>query len=205
LVFAYLGLVALSPSIITYSPEDSWYCTPEDPIVKQQLPSLEDEPSLDLTVVVPAYNEATRLIPMLKAALEHLLSPSTPARSFEILIVNDGSTDGTEAVAISALHEILPSSERGTRKFDYRVVRLSRNRGKGCAVKFGALHSRGRRILMVDADGASQFCDLELLWKGMDVIELNGRALAVGSRAHMVDTDAVVKVSFNPFSRLSSC
>jgi dolichyl-phosphate beta-glucosyltransferase len=49
---------------------------------------------------------------------------------------------------------------------------------------------------MVDADGASRFEDLELLWKEMDDIEVDGQAIAVGSRAHLVGTDAVVKVLF---------
>lgn len=108
---------------------------------------------------------------MLQATLEHLASVSS--RTFEILIIDDGSEDNTTAVALSSITEIL-TSVKLEQKFEFRVVTLSRNRGKGAAVKHGFLHARGRRILMVDADGASQFSDLELLWKAMDKIELDG-------------------------------
>ena len=74
-------------------------------------------------------------------------------------------------------------------------MRLEKNRKKGGAVQHGVLHSRGERVLMVDADAASRFQDLELLWESMDLIESGGHAVAVGSRAHMVKSDAVVKVS----------
>lgn len=62
----------------------------------------------------------------------------------------------------------------------------------------GVLFSRGRRILFADADGASNFSDLALLQRAMDKLlklpSANGHAIVVGSRAHMVNSDAVVKV-----------
>ncbi|KAI6164654.1 hypothetical protein EDD17DRAFT_360547 [Pisolithus thermaeus] len=58
------------------------------------------------------------------------------------------------------------------------------------------LHSRGHRLLMVGADGTSRFEDLEHLWKSMDKLTpKNESAVAVGSRAHLVQTEAVVKWS----------
>ena len=67
--------------------------------------------------------------------------------------------------------------------------------------KQGMLSTRGRRILFVDADGATKFSDLDMLEKRLDDVEgeIARRAggifgIAVGSRAHMVKTDAVVKV-----------
>ncbi|KIJ34799.1 glycosyltransferase family 2 protein [Sphaerobolus stellatus SS14] len=157
----------------------------DSPTKPLQLPSLFDPPSVALSVIVPAYNETDRLTPMLEAALEHLTSGST--RSYEVVIVDDGSKDATVALAIS-LAQKHPES-------DIRVVKLDHNVGKGGAVRHGFLHSRGERLLMVDADGASRFQDVELLWKAMDDIEKDGRSIAVGSRAHMVNTEAVVKRS----------
>ncbi|KAH7903468.1 hypothetical protein BJ138DRAFT_1168096 [Hygrophoropsis aurantiaca] len=56
------------------------------------------------------------------------------------------------------------------------------------------LHARGRRLLMVDADGASRFEDIDLLDAAIDAHPTQD-AIAVGSRAHLVTTDAVVKRS----------
>ncbi|KAG9024995.1 dolichyl-phosphate beta-glucosyltransferase [Tulasnella sp. UAMH 9824] len=129
---------------------------------------IDSAAAVDLSVVVPAYNETLRLPPMLTASIEHL----STIRSHR-----------------SGLWEEVP-------KADIRVVTFDKNRQKGGAVKHGVLHSRGRRILMVDADGASQFRDLELLWKQLDAVQSGEEGVAVGSRAHLVKTEAVVKRSF---------
>jgi len=145
---------------------------------------------------------------MLDTTLAHLHSASTskPAppsaslnghaqqhrpslRTHELLIVDDGSQDGTSALAL-ALAAQHPTA-------DIRVVTLDKNLGKGGAVRHGMLHARGTRLLMVDADGASRFSDLEALWTAMDTLAPgNEAAVVVGSRAHLVKTDAVVKRSF---------
>jgi len=122
---------------------------------------------------------------MLEAALDHLAT--IKSRSYEIIIVDDGSKDATVTLAISLAQKHSTS--------DIRVVKMDHNVGKGGAVRHGFLHARGKRLLMVDADGASQFEDVELLWRAMDGIEKEGRAVVVGSRAHMVNTEAVVKAS----------
>lgn len=123
---------------------------------------------------------------MLEATITHL--DSRPSRSYEVLIIDDGSRDSTVPLALS-LAKTHTSS-------DIRIIKLDRNVGKGGAVRHGFMHARGGRLLMVDADGASQFEDLELLWKEMDRVEQDGFAVAIGSRAHMIGTDAVVKVWF---------
>ena len=62
-------------------------------------------------------------------------------------------------------------------------------------MRHGILHGRGHRLLMVDADGASRFEDLEYLWAAMDEIApQNEAAVAIGSRAHLMKTEVVVKV-----------
>lgn len=191
-LLAYGAVVILSPGIIAYPGEDCSYITPEEQHEKSPLPYLQDPPTLDLSIIVPAYNEASRIMPMLHVAAEHL--QSIPSRSTEILIVDDGSRDNTAAVVL-AMPATYSDRNVQTRKFDLRVISLSKNMGKGAAVKHGFLHARGRRLLMVDADGASKFSDLELLWKALDEIDVDGHGVAVGSRAHLVNTDAVVKAS----------
>ena len=111
-------------------------------------------------------------------------------RTYEVLIVDDGSKDGTSDLALK-----LAISNPDA---DVRIVTLEKNVGKGGAVRHGMIHARGRRLLMADADGASRFEDLEALWKEMDKIAPNDEAaVVVGSRAHLVKTEAVVKVSID--------
>ncbi|KZT56870.1 glycosyltransferase family 2 protein, partial [Calocera cornea HHB12733] len=155
-----------------------------------------------LSVIIPAYNEVLRLPHMLdeavpylqahhahEAASEALHDPPPGQTGYEILIVDDGSRDATSrtALAYAAAHPSAP----------IRVVTLAQNRGKGGAVKHGVLHARGARILFVDADGATRFEDLSRLWKECARLETvaQGYAAVVGSRAHLVGTDAVVKRS----------
>ena len=65
-----------------------------------------------------------------------------------------------------------------------RVIKLHRNRGKGGAVRVGMLAARGELLLMADADAASKIEDVMRLEAAL---EAEGVALAVGSRAHLVD------------------
>ncbi|KAF4629836.1 hypothetical protein G7Y89_g8305 [Cudoniella acicularis] len=167
-----------------------------------------DEPELEMSVVIPAYNEEERIVIMLEEATAFLDAEygRSPAKGkanggakkgdsepgmggYEILIVNDGSKDKTVDIALefsrqNGLHDIL------------RVCTLEENRGKGGAVTHGFRHVRGRYAVFADADGASKFEDLRMLVKGCKEIEdTPGRGIAVGSRAHMVGTEAVVKRS----------
>lgn len=168
-----------------------------------------EEAEIEMSVVIPAYNEEKRLPKMLQEALEVLdtlygrrtpnfknkNSASRTIGGYEILIVNDGSSDKTVDVALefarkNQLHDIL------------RVCTLEENRGKGGAVTHGLRHVRGAYTIFADADGASNFEDLPKLVKGCnDVADEHNRGVVVGSRAHLVGGDATVKVnkSYNHF------
>jgi len=195
LALAYLALLAWTPPPPYELPSEKQYRSPKDPNTPLPLPSIHDPASLDLSVIIPAYNETNRLPSMLSSTLDHLLSSSSQSpkrRTFEIIIVDDGSSDGTAAMALKL------ATERYA-KADIRVVQLERNRGKGGAVRHGMIHARGRRLLMVDADGASRFADVELLLNALDELapaESDAAGVAIGSRAHLVRTEAVVKRSF---------
>jgi len=170
-------------------PSEQRYRCAASPDVPKDLPRLEDtEATVDFSVVIPAFNEVPRLPTMLKQTVEHLSSSFFQGRSVEIIIVDDGSSDNTSDMALKLAEEY--------KKIDIRIVTLETNLGKGGAVRHGMLHTRGRRLLMVDADGASQFEDVDKLWVEMDrLIERTDGAIVIGSRAHLVKTEAVVKRS----------
>ena len=186
-----------------------------------------EESDVFVSLVVPAFNEEARLNLMLVEAINYLQEHHSGTKRFqhingnakrksesataipngstssdresqsgwEILVVSDGSTDKTVDMALQCAKEA--GSEAA---LCVRVIRLEHNRGKGGAVTHGMRHVRGRYAIFADADGASKFEDLGKLVRECRRIEdANGRAVAVGSRAHLVGSEAVVKVSQSPF------
>ncbi|MCC3768789.1 glycosyltransferase family 2 protein [Streptomyces sp. UNOC14_S4] len=128
----------------------------------------EESAVVDLTVIVPAYDEEDRLAPTLEAIRTHLGS-TEEAATWELIVVDDGSTDATARIAEAAAAD----------EPRVRLIRTPDNRGKGHAVRTGVLASRGRRVLVTDADLATPIEELALLARRLD----EGAAAAVGSRA----------------------
>jgi len=120
--------------------------------------------SCDLSVVIPAYDEARRLPPTLRRLREWLAA--APLRH-EIVVVDDGSTDGTSEAAREAGGETLV------------LLRHEENRGKGYAVRRGMLAATGARRLMTDADLSTPIAELPRLMAELD----RGFDVAIGSRA----------------------
>ncbi|CCX08568.1 nucleotide-diphospho-sugar transferase [Pyronema domesticum] len=182
-----LRLIAHHPRPSTEK-ERFYRTTTPDGIASYPLPpAFTTDASCYLSVIVPAYNETERLPAMLEEAINYL---RTTLDSWEILIVDDGSKDRTCAVALEF------ADAHGLEQDQLRVISLEKNRGKGGAVTHGMRHCRGEYAIFADADGASQFSDLEGLMKDLKRVEKEGYGIAVGSRAHMVKSDAVVKRSF---------
>ena len=118
-----------------------------------------------LSVVVPAYNEEHRLPSTLDRIARYLAGQGRLLPT-EIVVVDDGSTDGTSGVV---------EAFRPPQGIEVRLVRLGSNRGKGAGVRAGLAASRGSRVLISDADLSSPIEEIEaLLACGADV--------AVGSR-----------------------
>jgi dolichyl-phosphate beta-glucosyltransferase len=134
----------------------------------------------ELSIVIPAFNEQWRLPGTLIDIIDYLDQRTLPF-SYEIIIVDDGSNDDTVQVV---------------RKFErirasIRLLRLSKNFGKGHAVKSGVLNARGQKILFADADGATPISELKRLEEAID----SGAQIAIGSRA-MDSVDTRVRTSF---------
>lgn len=162
---------------------------------KEPFPSLHDPPSRELSVVIPAYNEEQRMPVMLDEAMEYLESRQKqhPSFTYEVIVVDDGSTDKTTEVALKY------SKQCGADKL--RVLTLVKNRGKGGAVRMGTLSSRGKVILMADADGATKFADIEKVEAGLHNIDPKPENMAIscGSRAHMEQEAIAQRSMFRTF------
>lgn len=137
---------------------------------------------------MPCFNETKRLKLFLDDALPVL--NGMVDKTWELLLVDDGSTDGTAeyAIAWARKQNLTPGT--------LRVCRLEKNRGKGGAVAHGMRHFRGYYAIFADADGASRFADIARLIAAVDAKPAHSPVVAIGSRAHMVKTDAVVNRSF---------
>lgn len=172
------------PSELTYTTND------EDGESHKFNPS--DLNDIELSVVIPCYNETSRLRSMLVDAVAYLRK--TYGKRFEIIIVDDGSKDGTATFALELATEFqLPPKTM-------KVIQFVKNRGKGGAVCQGMQRASGNYIMFADADGASKFSDLGKLMVAIQDLD-GGKpgeipAVALGSRAYMVNTDAVVKRAF---------
>jgi dolichyl-phosphate beta-glucosyltransferase len=122
----------------------------------------------NVSVVIPAYNEAPRL----GRSLGEMVSFLKAYQTAELLIVDDGSSDGTADVAERYLS--------GHCRFDWRVLRVPVNRGKGHAVRQGLLAARAPVAVCSDADLSTPITELPKL---VDLIRGGHSDLAFGSRA----------------------
>src|SRR3954471_8270498 len=98
-------------------------------------------PTPKISIVIPAYNEAGRIGPSLEKVLIYL---NDSHEECELIVVDDGSTDATVAVAEQAM------AKAG--RVAARVIRYDENRGKGHAVRLGLLEARANIALFSDAD-----------------------------------------------------
>ncbi|SCU91852.1 LADA_0F12530g1_1 [Lachancea dasiensis] len=193
----YALVLLLSHSPRKPLPEELTYKTNglHGKIVSGQLVSVKDSgvenaEGIELSVVIPSYNEIGRILVMLTDTIEFLQKKLE--NKWELLVVDDGSQDGTSEYCLD-----LAQNTFKLQPGQLRVVKLQKNRGKGGAVRHGMMYIRGEYGLFADADGASKFADVEKLLASIKEFRKKGHsAVAIGSRAHMVNTDAVVKRSF---------
>eukprot|EP00871_Galdieria_phlegrea_P001839 jgi/Galph1/2656/GphlegSOOS_G1316.1 len=178
-VLVYFRKKKLKPLYLASASSVYTFIDPREPMKQYPFPSIFSEPEKSLTLVVPAYNEENRLPKMLEEAIRCLELRTKRDINFtwEIIVVDDGSRDGTVEAAYKS------GDRLGVDKF--RVLRLPKNCGKGEAVKNGMLSGRGELLLMADADGATRFEDYILLEKAIGTDDSGKARIAIGSRAHI--------------------
>ena len=117
------------------------------------------------SIVIPAYNERSRIGGTLEQVLDHLREQKWDA---EIVVVNDGSRDET-AKLVSQFAQEHPQ---------VRLIENPGNQGKGYAVRNGMLNARGQVLLFTDADLSSPISEATKLFAALD----KGADVAIGSR-----------------------
>lgn len=122
---------------------------------------------MELSVVIPAYNEEGRLEKSLSQLSDYL---SGQYKEYEIIVVDDGSLDGTRSIVEKSAGRIP----------NLKVISNSKNMGKGYSVKKGVLASSGDIILFSDADLSTPIDQVAKLER---VIREEGYDIAIGSRA----------------------
>lgn len=118
-----------------------------------------------LSIVIPAYNEEQRI----GKTLDRICDYMKGSGPYELIVVDDGSSDNTAGVVREAMekHPAISLLQNGV------------NRGKGYSVRRGVLHSKGRFILMSDADLSTPIEEIEKLYKELE----DGYDISIGSRA----------------------
>lgn len=120
---------------------------------------MSDKP--DLSVVIPAFNEEDSILPLAQALHDVLVKMP---HSFEVIFVDDGSSDGTPV----RMEQILHLDRR------VRVIQLAQNFGQTPALCAGIDHARGRYLVALDADLQNDPSDIpqivEHLEQGYDVV-----------------------------------
>lgn len=125
---------------------------------------------LEVSWVIPLYNEERRLEPRLSESLNFLAVRLN--QTFEIIFVNDGSTDKT----LTLLNE----TKNKFNSLTIKIISYDKNQGKGYAVKQGVLEARGQKIIVCDADFS---VDLEEMDRFLEL--LDQYPIVVGSKKHL--------------------
>lgn len=125
-------------------------------------------PDVYLSVVIPAYNEEQRLPSALARVIAFLSEQEYPS---EVIVADDGSRDGTMAVAQRAAQDLPP-------KMQFQVISYHPNRGKGAAVQAGCLAAAGQFVIFTDADLPTPVSEIPRLLAELEA----GSDLAIGNR-----------------------
>jgi dolichyl-phosphate beta-glucosyltransferase len=122
----------------------------------------------DITILIPAYNEENCIVRTIETLVDFLEQRFT---SYEIIVVDDGSTDRTTDLVEGLMKS---QSQHG----EIRLLRNMGNKGKGYSVRRGVFESKGRKVLFMDADMPFELSAVDRINAALD----NGHPVVVGSR-----------------------
>jgi dolichyl-phosphate beta-glucosyltransferase len=131
---------------------------------KEHFPHLPESYDFELSIVIPAYNEENRIKNTLVIINDYLRNTHIKA---EILVVSDGSNDRTNQIVRNCAKKIP----------NITLISHRKNKGKGYSVKCGVEKSKGKYILMADADNSTPIEEYTSLKK-----QMNKNDIAIGSR-----------------------
>jgi len=133
----------------------------------------------EISIVIPAYNESGRISQTLERIIHYFRER---AASFEIIVVDDGSTDATASVVRSVCDRL---------SFPVNIIVNPANCGKGCAVKTGMLAAKGGYVLFTDADMSAPIEEFSGFKNEID----SGWDIVIGSRA-LKNSDIALRQPF---------
>ncbi len=128
----------------------------------------------DVSIIVPAYNEEV----MISNCLNSLLSLNYPKNKYEVIVVNDGSTDRTQEII-----------ESYSKKYSNLFLITKNNGGKASAQNFGLKYAKGKYILITDSDAV-----VEKEWISKMVKDLETNDIVVGSFYSMENKTLLEKI-----------
>ncbi|MFA4889802.1 MAG: dolichyl-phosphate beta-glucosyltransferase [Candidatus Omnitrophota bacterium] len=134
---------------------------------------------IDISIVIPAYNEAKRLPLFLKRVISYC---GESKNTYEVIVVDDASIDKTAEAVLSYKNRFLRLS----------LIQIKENQGKGNAVKTGLLQSNGKVSVFLDADGSVGPEEIE---KNLHYISKEGFDIFAGSR-ELLGAAQVLKVKW---------
>jgi len=130
-------------------------------------------PQPHLSVIIPVYNEAAVIEPLLRD-LHHHLARLLP-QNFEVLVIDDGSTDQTATHVTDTIKQLAST--------EIRLLQRPYNTGNGAAIKTGIRHATGEFLVMMDGDGQHQPADIARLLAEADRFDM-----VVGARTRQSET-----------------